>query len=609
MPLLPPDLRRMLSLLSPERGRYARGLTALFFVNLGEVLSPLFIALAIDLTGAHLNGQPVHLPLVLAMLGLPVSAFSITGTLLTFLGIQVVVNICRYPMLMEVAVPAHRTSQRMRNRIVDFLLRQGRPFFDKTPSGELMSRATADIQAVRMFFGPGILLLTDTVLLVALVLLAMFSLSWRLSLAALIPLPVIAWVTRRLSLIEFQRFGKVQDDLALLTEEAREVYSGIHIVQGFAREPFFRRRFGTHSRRQLLLNLRLARIRSLFDPSLDLLIGLSTVLVLLFGGIEMARGRATLGTFVAFLFLVGNLSGPMIGFGWAAALVQRGRASFQRIEELQAHPITITDAPGAVAPQGPGALEVRGLTFLYPGSPTPALSGIDISLPPGKRLGILGRVGSGKSTLLALLVRLYDPPSGTITLDGIDIRQIQLHGLRRALVLSPQDTFLFSDSIGRNIALGAAAGELPPAQVEYWARLAAIDGEINALTDGYGALLGERGINLSGGQRQRVALARLLSAEPQILLLDDGLSAVDTGTEDDIWSRLRPHLEERSLILVSQRVRAVSWTDEILVFDSGRIVERGTHTELLQHGGFYSRIAAVQAQSEAGFPPTRPTSL
>ncbi|MEN6527293.1 MAG: ABC transporter ATP-binding protein [Candidatus Polarisedimenticolia bacterium] len=586
------DIARFASLLAPEKGRYARGLAALAAVDLMEVASPLVVAVAIDLlAGGARRGAGA--PQVLSWLGLRPETWTFGGALALYLVLALVSNLLRYPMLTQVSIPSHRIGQRLRNDIARRLLRLSRPFYDRAPSGGLMSIATADVQAVRMFLGIGLLLLVDTALLLTLVLAAMFALSPALALASIAPLPLIALFTNRFSRAEFDRFGAVQEDLARLTDRARESFAGIRVVQGYAREETMIARFARASRRHFGLNLRLARLRSLFDPSLDLMIGLSAALAVAVGGVQFGRGAISVGTLVAFLYLVANLSGPMVGFGWAVSLLQRGRASLARIDALLAEPVEIADAPDAVEPQGAGALEVRGLTFSYAGAAAPALADLSFALPAGRRLGVVGPVGAGKSTLVALLVRLYDPPPGTVFLDGVDVRRLTLGGLRRVVSLAPQEAFLFGDTVERNVRAGG--GDDAPAL----AALAAIDDEIERLPERYATLLGERGVNLSGGQRQRIALARAIGAEPRILILDDALAAVDAATEAKILANLERVFAGRGGIVVSHRVRAVERCDEIIVLERGRIADRGTHDELLARGGWYADVARRQAQAGA----------
>jgi ATP-binding cassette subfamily B multidrug efflux pump len=626
-----------LGLFRLEGRRYSLGILALLAVDIADVLAPLCIAVAIDLARAQLSGGPAETVSILAAFGLRSEDFSLISAVGAFLGLQLAANAFRYPMLVNVAGPSHRLGQRLRNGLVDKLLSLSRPFYDRTKSGDLMSLGTADVTAARMMLGPAVLTGVDAIFLFVLVLALMFALSWKLALVAMIPLPFIAFFTNKLSHAEYQRFEAVQEDLAKLTERARETYGGIRVLQAYAREPYARERFAAASLDHFRLNLRLAQVKSVFEPTLDLMLGVAHALVLGFGAVAVARGELTLGTFVAFLFLVGNLSGPMIGFGWAVSLVQRGRASLSRLDALAAEPVEIYDAPGAVAADGPGHIRVRGLRFAFanapvegaasagvaldaeretviaapdhpapqplPGEPAderapgePILDGVDLDLQPGKRLGVIGRIGAGKSVLTQLLVRLYEPPAGAITIDGRDVRDLTLASLRRLIAVVPQDTFLFSDTVRRNVCLApeSEAGDpLPPL------RAARVEAEVTALPKGIDSLLGERGVDLSGGQRQRVAIARALAADPRVLVLDDCLSAVDAETEAAILAAFEEALADRSAIIVSHRVIALQRCDEIVVLEHGRVAERGTHDELIALGGRYAEIARDQMMAEA----------
>lgn len=612
--------RRAWRLADGERRAYAKGLSALFLVNASDALAPVMMAVAVELTSAALTGEAPDTPALLGYVGLSSGSFTITTAVATYMALMIAANIARYPMLIYTSLPSHRLGQRLRRRLTDALLVQSQPFYDRAKSGDLMSLATSDINAARMMLGPGVLVGCDTIFLITLVLAVMFSLSWQLTLVAMLPLPIIAWVTNVLSHAEHDRFEEVQEDVAGLTERVRESYAGIRLIQAYARERFDRARFEQYSWRHYEKNLRLARVHSVFDPTLDLMLGASTALVFTFGGLKVVRGELGLGTFVAFLFLVGFLSGPMVGFGWAVSLWQRGRASLNRLDRFFVTPVLIHDAEGAAdAAAGPQPLVVRDLSFAYakadasadadPGSEAflrayveqaasgeEVVSGVSFELEPGRTLGIVGPVGSGKSTIARLLVRLYEPPAGSVTLGGRDVRELPLDALRRRVVLAPQDTFLFSTSVTQNVLMGAGAGS---AGAETFTRQAALHDEIEALPAQYDTLLGERGVNLSGGQRQRLAIARAIAADPEILILDDCLSAVDARTEEAILTELGAVFAKRGGIIISHRVRAVERCDEIIVLEAGRVVERGTHAALLAAGGYYARIASEQTREGA----------
>lgn len=608
------DFRRVVELVKTQGWRYPVGIASLGVVNISDVLAPVFMALAVELTQAEFTGDPVNTPTPLALLGITPDTFTIITAVAVFLVLQVLANIARYPMLMQVAVPSHEITQLIRRRIANLLLAQSQSWYDKSRSGDIMSIATSDVQAVRMMLGPGVLIAADTLLLVSLVLLMLSILSWELTLITLIPVPFILLITNKLSHLEFDRFKDVQEDLADMTERARESYAGIRIIQGYAREVYDRRRFAGFSERHFGKNLRLARVRSFFEPTLDLMLGVSTALVVIFGGIGVAKGTMTLGTFVAFLFLIRYLSGPMIGLGWSVSLFQRGRASMHRIDQLCETELEITNAPNAKTAAGPGGLKVQNLTFRYTADRVledgtvqkapkhPVLRDISFEIPAGKTLGVFGPVGSGKSSLACVLTRLYDPPAGTVFLDGEDIRELTLESLREMVVLAPQETFLFSSTVARNIVMTRDDLIERPDQgqdeVVRVARLAHLHDEVEHFEDGYQTMLGERGVNLSGGQRQRLAIARAITADPKVLILDDCLSAVDTKTESAILQNLRTVLDGRTGLVISHRVRAVQDADEIIVIEDGQITQRGTHDELLAQNGYYARIAAEQSQAK-----------
>ena len=602
-------VRRILALLKPERRAYAVGLGSLVVVNFADALAPVFMAVALDLTEAELRGAPAKTPPLLELFGAQSEHFSVISAVVVYFVFLACANLARYPMVMYTAVPSHRIGQTVRRRIADHLLEQAQTFYDGAKSGDLMNYATSDVSAIRMMLGPGLVIGFDTITLVSLVLLVMCGLSPWLTLMALIPLPLLILFTQRMSHLEHDGFEAVQEDLGEVTERVRESFAGIRLIQGYARERFDRDRFEQYSWRHYVKNLKLARVRATFEPTLDLLMGLSTTLVFGVGGAMVFRGEVSLGTFVAFIFLIRYLTGPMIGFGWSVSLYQRGKASLTRLEKLWRTPTAIASRPGALPFQGPGDLRVEALSFGY-GEPqrlghepkrasglepsAQVLKGISFHLPAGQTLGIIGAVGSGKSTLARLLVRLYEPERGAITYDGVDLLDFDLDALREHVVLAPQNTFLFSDTVARNITLD----EVDPGRTEEMARLAALDEEIRELERGYDTMLGERGVNLSGGQRQRLAIARAIAADPRLLILDDCLSAVDARTEEAILNNLREVFAGRSGVIISHRVRAVQRCDQILVLDQGRVVERGTHEQLRSKpDGLYAAIVKEQAQA------------
>jgi len=389
----------------------------------------------------------------------------------------------------------------------------------------------------------------------------------------------------------------VQAAFGTLSDRAQESVAGIRVVKGFGREELRSAHFGEANEDYRRRYARMIRYDVAFDPSIRLLAGLAFAVGLAYGGALVARGDITLGAYVAFNTYLGMLVWPMLALGWVINLFQRALASLGRLQLLLDEKPDVVDAPGALALEEPrGHLTVRGLTFTYRPELPPALADIELDVPPGGTVGILGRTGSGKSTLANLMLRVFEPPRGTIFLDGHDVRDLRSADLRRAFAYVPQDAFLFSRSIADNIDFDPAPHSR--SDVEAAARLADVERDILTFPEGYETQLGERGITLSGGQRQRVGLARALVRDAPILVLDDCLSAVDTATEERILSALEPVLSERTTLIIAHRVSALRHADEIFVLDDGRIVERGSHDELVAAGGEYARLFRMQ-QMEA----------
>jgi len=485
----------------------------------------------------------------------------------------------------------------IRGRFFSHLLRMDAAWHDHEKIGDHMSLATNDTESVRMFFGIGLLLLLDTLFYFVLVPLFMISISWKLMVASLLTLPLIPLIVAKLTHVVERRFDEVQEQFATVSERARESFAGVRVVKTFAREDAEVRSFAKQAREYFGKSMRFAKVFTLEMPALVLILGIADLVVVAYGGSLVLAGEVSVGGFTAFFQYLIRLSGPMIGLGWTIMLYQRGKVSMTRIENITGIRPGIAD-PDGTPPDEPvrGAIEFRGLTFAYDRAAGPVLSDIDLNLAPGRTLGVMGRVGSGKTALLNLIPRLYDPPPGTLFIDGRDVREFPLATLRRAIGAVPQEAFLFSLSIRENVEVGVANGRPRDGLVEACTRTARVDGDIRGLKDGYDTLLGERGVNLSGGQKQRVAIARALAREPAILLFDDCLSAVDTETEKEILAGLREASRDVTTVIASHRVSAVKDADEIIILDEGRIVERGTHHELVRHGGHYAELARKQSE-------------
>jgi len=557
------------------RGRILAGFVSLLLVNGATILVPLVIREAIDRLA---RGEG----------GLLQSGLMITG-------LAAVVMAFRFLWRYFLIGAARRIERDLRAKLYGHLLGLSASFYNETKTGDLMAHATNDIEAVTRACGFGILTIADPLFMIPVSVAIMMSIDPRLTLYAIIPLPILTLVMLGFGKVIHQRFESVQAAFSTLMEKVRENVSGIRVVKSFVQEPGTEADFATTNQLQVDENMALVRVHGLFHPLIELLAGTSLAIILWIGGIAVVQTTISLGDFVAFTQYLSMLIWPMISIGWAVNLVQRGRASLGRINVLLAETTEI------VAPVKPRSLrgtriEIRDLTFAYPSAEgrtgTPALSDIQLTIEEGMTLGVVGLTGSGKSTLAHLIPRVFDPPVGTICVGGIDIRDIDLAELRRAIGFVPQDPFLFSASIAENIAYGRpdAARET----IEEAAVLAGIHDEIVAFPKGYETTVGERGISLSGGQKQRVAIARALLLDPQIVLFDDPLSAVDAEREEYILGKLREFFQGRTSILVAHRLSAVMHADQTIVIDKGRIVERGTHEELIAAGGIYDRIWRLQ---------------
>jgi len=471
-------------------------------------------------------------------------------------------------------------------------------YFHRNRTGDLMSRATNDLNAVRMMIGPAIMYLSNTVLTFIAVIILMLSLNRRLTLLSLIPLPILSVAVYFFGAAIHRRFDKIQEQLSTISAVTQEALAGVRVVRAYRQERFEIGRFRQTNDEYVRRNRKLIRVQGAFFPIMGLLMGVGALLVLWLGAQDVIGGRMTVGELVAFNSYLMMLAWPMIAFGWVTNLLQRGTASWKRMLEVLTAEPAITDA-GAISQvtsrdQVRGDVEFRDLTFAY--GDTVVLRNISATLPAGTTTAIVGATGSGKSTLLNLLPRLSDPPPGTVFVDGIDVRQLPLAVLRGATGFVPQEPFLFSATIADNIAFGVA--DVRREAVEHAAHVARLDKDLTDFPKGYDTVVGERGITLSGGQKQRTAIARAVMTDPKILVLDDALSAVDTYTEEEILSRLAGVMRSRTTIIVSHRVSTVRTADQILVLDEGAIVERGTHDQLVARNGVYAELYRKQLLEE-----------
>jgi ABC-type multidrug transport system fused ATPase/permease subunit len=562
--------RRLLGFLRPYRRQLWASLAFAWAAMGMTVLIPWLVGQAVNAINDHQRED--LLPLVLVIIG--------AGVLR--LGLILVRRIVAGKVSLAVEFD-------LRQRFYSHLQLLELEFFDRQQTGQLMSRATVDLQSIRFFLGYGLIFITQTVLTISLATVVMLALNPWLALIALAPAPLVVFTASRYNRLSRPALQEVQQRIAELTAEAEENVSGIRIVKAFAREEHQLHRFRRAVARVFDQSIYSTRLQAFFSPLIGLLPQLGIALVLLVGGRQVINGSLSIGDFTAFYLYMAMLASPMRMLGIAMGMAQRAIASGNRLFEILDRSPKIQSPPGAPPlPPGGGRVEMHGVTLRYD-SAEPALSDIDLDVKPGRTVALVGPSGSGKTSLVALIARLYDPSEGAVLVDGADVRSVDIESLRREIAFVADDSFLFSASVAENIAY--ARPEATSEEIEQAARRAHAHDFINDLPDGYETVVGDRGLTLSGGQRQRVAIARALIADPRILILDDATSSVDARTEAAIKRGLREVMEGRTTFVIAHRLSTVSLADEVVVMDAGRIVDRGTHTELLDRCGFYSEIA------------------
>ncbi len=589
-----PALRRLLVYVRRSRRAFLLGLACVVVTTAIALSSPWILKHAVDdLNEGITRGK-------LGFYAALIFAVAIVGGLFRFLMRRIMIGASR------------EIEYEIRNDFFAALQRLPLSFFQARRTGDLMSRATNDLNAVRMMVGPAVMYSANTIIVFVVAIILMLSLDARLTAVALLPLPLVSVSVRVFGQAIHRRFEKIQEQLSEISAVAQEALAGVRVVRAYRQEAAELERFRLANLEYLDRNRGLIKLQGFFYPSMSLFLGLGALLVLWLGSREVIRGRITIGEFVAFNSYLVMLSWPMIAFGWVTNMLQRGMASWKRmLEVLDATPVVeaytgpakaghYTSSPRTIN----GGIEIKDLTFAY-GDGAPVLRNVSLRIEPGQTVALIGPTGSGKSTLLNLLPRLHEPPPGTVFVDGVDVREIPLPILRGAIGFVPQEPFLFSDTIANNILFGVDGartddpkGSYHKSRVHDAAAIARLDKDLDSLPKGYDSVVGERGITLSGGQKQRTALARAIATDPAILVLDDALSAVDTYTEEEILTRLRDVMRQRTSLLVSHRVSTVRDADQILVLDDGRIAERGTHDELVRRDGAYAALYRKQLLEE-----------
>jgi len=548
------------------------GLIALLIVDVLQLFIPRVIKYAIDdLTSGIIS------PVRLLLYGLEV--------LILALGIGGLRYIWRYFLLGA----ARRIEKALRDRLFIHLQALSASYFSKTQVGDLMAHATNDVEAVRMAMSLGIVFLMDTIILGVLTIFFMIYINPRLTLFAVLPMPIITLITLFFSRTIHHRFEILQKTFASLTERVREAITGIRVIKAYALEEREREKLSQLSQDYFRKNLNMTKIWGMFFPVILFFSNLSMAIVLYLGGELTIFQSISTGDFVAFMSYLGLLSWPMMALGWAINMIQRGGASMDRLNRIFVETPEISDSPGVIH-SGPlkGRIDIKGLTFSPGNGGNPLLRDIHLTIKEGERMVLVGRVGSGKSILCNLVARILEPPQGYLFFDGIEIHEMPLEVLRRSIGYVPQDTFLFSDTIRENIAFGKP--NATDKEVEEAARLAQIYDEVMEFPEGLNTVIGEKGITLSGGQRQRIAIARALLMDPPIFILDDALSSVDIQTEERILEGLEKFFKGKTSILITHRIAPLRRADRIIVLEEGRVAEMGDHKTLLSKGGIYTKL-------------------
>jgi len=567
--------------LTPYLRRYWKSLAwggvSTILYNVIKVLLPAVIGHAIDdMQHGLTQAKILHHALILLLI-------AVSSAIFLYITRQVVIGASR-----EIEFD-------LRNDLFTNLERQSANFYHTHRTGDIMARTTNDLNAVRMLLGPAIMYSANTIVFTAAALPFMYRISPRLTLCAFVPLPIASVLVQYFGNRIHRRFERIQAMFSDISAKAQENFSGARLIRAFAQEEAEIASFETANREYIKRSLHLVRLMAMLWPTLEFVLGLSLMITLLVGGHEVVAHRISVGQFTAFNVYMVQLTWPMIAVGWVVNLFQRGTASIVRIDELLKQKPDIADDPTAIPAPITGDIEFRNLNFSYPGGP-PVLENINLRIPAGSSMAIVGPTGSGKSTLVGLIPRLHDTAAGEVLIDHQPIRHFTLSALRKSIGFVPQETFLFSETIRQNIAFGKP--EASQEQVQDAASIAHIGNEILEFPKGFETMVGERGITLSGGQKQRTAIARAVIREPRILILDDALASVDTYTEERILRGLRQGMGNRTTVFISHRISTARNADQIAVLVSGRIAELGTHDELIARNGYYTSLFEKQRLEE-----------
>ncbi len=577
-------LFRLLGIVVPIFARYRLriviGCLSLLAVDFLQLLIPRILKHGVDGLAAGTSSQATLLRLAGLILLIAVS-----------------LNVLRFVWRYMIIGFSRILERIVRDRIFAHVLKMDAPFFERHTTGDVMAHISNDLTAVQMACGMGMIAAMDALFMSLAAMGFMIHIHFQLTLLALLPMPLLALCTRILSAQLHKRFNTVQEQFSTMTEFTRSALVSVRLIKAYTMERFQVREFDKLGREYVRSNLKVAMIQGLMFPIATLTGNIGMLFVVIFGGRLVILGRISLGDFVAFISYLYMMIWPMMAIGWVTNLVQRGTTSLRRIHDLLSATAVLPDIPDIDGLHPEPAFSLRSLTFSYPSSPQPVLVGLDLEIGPGIH-GVAGRTGSGKSSLCKVLARLYPVADGQVFFSGRDVNTLPLTTVRSAIAYVGQEPIMFSDTIAANIGLGRPdAGR---EEIETAARHAAIHQDIAAFPDGYDTVIGERGVKLSGGQRQRLALARALLCDRPVLLIDDGLSAVDVATEHEIFAGLRQHLEDKTVVIVSNRIKLLSMTDHILILEEGRVVCDDRHERLVRENAFYRSMYQKQMRKEVG---------